>query len=80
MWFIKALLVLACAITSTCAYENADVRFEVEKLGTNRLTIKAFEGSRSLFNQTVDRSFNAALVSGQNVLSRHGSGGVQDSL
>jgi hypothetical protein len=74
MRFIKTLLVMVATIKALSAYENADVRFEVEKLGTNRLTIRAFEGSRSLFNQTVDRSFNAALVFGQNVLSRHGRG------
>ena len=74
MRFIKILLVMVATIKALSAYENANVRFEVEKLGTNRLTIRGFEGSRSLFNQTVDRSFNAALIFGQNVLSRHGSG------
>jgi len=74
MRFIKTLLVMVATIKALSAYENADVRFEVEKLGTNQLTIRAFEGSRSLFNQTVDRNFNAALVFGQNVLSRHGRG------
>jgi hypothetical protein len=75
MRFIKILLVMFATIKALSAYENADVRFEVEKLGTNRLNIRAFEGSRSLFDQTVERNFRAApLIFGQNVLSRHGSG------
>ncbi len=74
MKFIKTFIVLIVTIKTIVAYDTADVRFEVENLGSKRLVIKAFEKSKPLFSQTVDSSFHAALMYGNTVLSRHGSG------
>lgn len=74
MHLFKILVVLVATLKIVAAYDTADVRFEVERAGYKRVTIKAFEGTRTLFNQTVDGQFNQALMFGQNTLSRHGNG------
>ena len=74
MRFIKIAFVFLATLQGSYAYDGADVRFEVEKVSSKHLVIKAFEGSRTLFTQAVDPSFRSALIFGQNVFSRHGSG------
>ena len=74
MGFIRFLLVLFTALQGLYAYDTADVRFEVETLGSKRLVIKAFEGSKTLFSQMVDSHFKATLMFSNTVLSRHESG------
>jgi hypothetical protein len=74
MFFIKIASILFAIIQTVCACDLADVRFEVEKGSGKGLTIRAFEGSTSLFSQTVDQTFRSTLLFGQNVFSRHGTG------
>jgi len=74
MRFLASVILLLGTLHGVFGYDSADIRFEVENIGYKKLTIKAFEGTRSLLNQTVDPQFNQTLIFGQNVLSRHDNG------
>ena len=52
------------------AFDTADVRFEVEKVGLNQLILRGFEGRTTLFTQTLDSTFQAPRTHGGTTLQR----------